>query len=119
MGASHSNTTTTISTAKITRDSPIYKSETISTWNGKSQESFKQEPPKLKGILKNKELVKNERRPQKLVELYIQKGDQWTVLRVPEEEAETKKRELKSDKTIKRIYTKPVHDTTFLHFKAI
>ena len=90
MGASHSNTTTTISTAKITRDAPTYKSETITNWNGKTQEikaqeSFKApEPPKLKGILKNKEMVKIERRPQKIVELYIQKGDQWTVLRVNE-----------------------------------
>ena len=91
MGASHSHTTTTISTAKITRDAPTYKSEAISNWNGKTpegieaQESFKApEPPKLKGILKNKEMVKIERRPQKIVELYIQKGDQWTVLRVPE-----------------------------------
>ena len=36
-----------------------------------------------------------------------------------QDEAELKKRELKGDKTIKRIYVKPVHDTTFLHFKAI
>lgn len=84
MGASHSHTTTTISTAKITREAPTYKNETISTWNGKTQEKIKPEPPKLKGILKNKDLVKNERRPQKIVELYVQKGDQWTVMRIPE-----------------------------------
>lgn len=60
--------------------------------NGKQQQQqqqqiYIQEPPKLKGILKNKELVKNEtiiHEPEKIVDLYVQRGNEWTRTRVRE-----------------------------------
>ncbi|KAG5669139.1 hypothetical protein PVAND_017034 [Polypedilum vanderplanki] len=121
MGATHSNSTTTIVTAKHKNAVMSPTKFKFQPQNGQiKQQIYPQEPPKLKGILKNKDAVKNEKiqRPVKIVELYVQRGDQWTVTRVSEIEAEMKKRELKSDKNVKRIYVKPTHDTTFLHFKA-
>ena len=59
--------------------------------NGKQQQQqqqiYIQEQPKLKGILKNKELVKNEtiiHEPEKIVDLYVQRGNEWTRTRVRE-----------------------------------
>lgn len=60
--------------------------------NGKHQQQqqqqiYIQEQPKLKGILKNKELVKNEtimHEPEKIVDLYVQRGNEWTRTRVRE-----------------------------------
>lgn len=34
-----------------------------------------------------------------------------------QDEVDSRSKELKSDKTVKRLYTKPTHDTTFLHFQ--
>lgn len=71
---------------------------------------------KLKGILKNKNAIKMEK-PVKVVELYVLRDSNWTVTRVPEDELEMRKKELKRDKTVKRIYSKPTQDQTFMHFQ--
>lgn len=70
----------------------------------------------LKGILKNKCAMKVEK-PVKVVELYVLRESKWTVTRVTEDELEMRKKELKCDKTVKRIYSKPTQDQTFLHFQ--
>lgn len=70
----------------------------------------------LKGILKNKNVQKYEK-PVKIVELYVLRGSEWKVSRVREDELELRKKELKVDKSVKRVYTKPTHDETFLHFQ--
>lgn len=71
---------------------------------------------KLKGILKNKNAIKVEK-PVKVVELYVLRDSKWTVTRVAEDELELRKKELKGDKTVKRIYSKPTQDQTFMHFQ--
>lgn len=60
----------------------------------------------LKGILKNK-TVQNYEKPVKIVELYVQRGAEWKMTRVREDEIDLRKKELKSDKSVKRVYTKP------------
>lgn len=70
-------------------------------------------PKPLKGILKNK----NYEKPVKEVELYVLRGSEWQITRVREDQIEMRKKELKADKTVKRVYTKPTHDQTFLHFQ--
>lgn len=70
----------------------------------------------LKGILKNKISTRIEK-PVKVIELYVLRGSDWSVTRVREDELELRKKELKSDKNVKRIYSKPSHDQTFLHFQ--
>jgi len=81
-------------------------------------------PPKtpLKGILKNAHqkpmLLLPPPKPVKMVDLYVQRAGQWQVVKVREDEAEVRKKELKSDKSVNRIYIKPTHDTTYLHCKA-
>lgn len=70
----------------------------------------------LKGILKNKNVQKYEK-PVKIVELYVLRGSEWKVSRVREDEVVLRKKELKSDKSVKRVYSKPTHDETFLHFQ--
>jgi hypothetical protein len=85
MGASHSNTTTTIVTAKH-KDTSIQQKFKAPQQGPYEQYTYKQEAPKLKGILKNKDAVKSEtiQKPVKIVELYAQRGEQWTVTRVRE-----------------------------------
>ena len=77
MGASHSQST----------NSKYAKNNST---NGKfqTQQNYIREVPQLKGILKNKDLVKNEtinrENSAKVVEIYVQRGNEWTRTRVRE-----------------------------------
>lgn len=85
MGASHSSSQCHSNSSQINGK----YSKNNSSINGKYQapQTYIQEPPKLKGILKNKDLVKNEtiiHEEAKIVEIYVQRGNEWTRTRVRE-----------------------------------
>lgn len=80
MGASHSHSNSPVSDKN-------YKNNSMNGKYQQQQQNYIQEQPKLKGILKNKDLVKNEtinHEPVKMVELYVQRGNEWTRTRVRE-----------------------------------
>jgi hypothetical protein len=84
MGASHSSSPNHSNASQVNGK---YKNNSSINSKYQQQQNYIQEPPKLKGILKNKDLVKNEtinHEPAKIVELYVQRGNEWTRTRVRE-----------------------------------
>lgn len=104
MGSSASTPTSSPRTSPEMQTS-ITHHKVIPTNGNQPPQSVSAQKP-LKGILKNKSVQKYEK-PVKIVELYVQRGAEWKMTRVREDEIELRKKELKSDKSVKRVYTKP------------
>ena len=115
MGSSASTSTSATPRTSPEMQKSITHHKVIPTSGTPQSPVFTAQKP-LKGILKNKTVQKYEK-PVKVVELFVLRGVEWKVSRVREDEVELRKKELKSDKTVKRVYTKPTHDETFLHFQ--